>query len=184
MKESYTKNSFNRKKEISLLMLLCLCSVCLSVCGCTAMKGYSNESLFPKDVSSVYLEMFDNQTFRRGVEYELSDALAKRIEADTPYKIISSSDRADTVISGQIISIREQALSVERESGSVLEKQVELRAVVNWENLKTGGMMIDNKIVTSTATYSEYQMQEFKYASTLAANNLARKIVELMENEW
>ena len=115
---------------------------------------------------------------------ELSDALAKRIEADTPYKIITSSDRADTVISGQIISIREQALSVERESGSVLEKQVELRAVVNWENLKTGGMMIDNKIVTSTATYSEYQTQEFKYASTLAANNLARKIVELMENKW
>lgn len=184
MKRKIINNPQLNKKEISLILTISLCAVSLSLCGCTMMQGYSNESMFPKDVRSVYVEMFDNQTFRRGVEYQLSDALAKRIEAQTPYKIVSNSDRTDTVISGQITSIREQALSVERDTGMVLEKQVELRAVVNWENLKTGRMMIDNQTVTATATYSEYQTQEFKYASTLAANNLARKIVELMENQW
>ena len=178
------KNLQINKKQISIILCVSLCTVSLSLCGCTIMQGYSNESMFPKDVKSVYVEMFDNQTFRRGVEYELSDALAKRIEAQTPYKIVSNSDRTDTVISGQITTIREQTLSVERDTGRVLEKQVELRAVVNWENLKTGKIMIDNKSVSATATYSEYQTQEFKYASTLAANNLARKIVELMENQW
>ncbi|OHB64290.1 MAG: hypothetical protein A2168_05485 [Planctomycetes bacterium RBG_13_50_24] len=148
------------------------------------MAGYSNESLFPDDVSSVCLEMFDNQTFRRGVEYELSDALAKRIEVDTPYKIVSDSDRADSVISGQIVSIGELALSADRDLGTVLEKEVELRAVVNWKNLKTGQLMIDNLKVSASASYSKYQQQDFKYASTLAANNLARKIVEQMERKW
>jgi hypothetical protein len=118
------------------------------------------------------------------VEYELSDALAKRIELETPYKIISSPDRADTVISGQIISIGEFALSIERELGRVLEKEVELEAVVNWKNLKTGQLLINNKSIRASASYSEYQQQDFKYASTLAANNLARKIVELMERKW
>jgi len=148
------------------------------------MSGYSNESLFPEEVSSVCLEMFDNRTFRRGVEYELSDALAKRIEAETPYKIVSSRDRADTVISGQIVGVGESVLTIERERGSALEKEVQVQAVVNWENLKTGELLLDNRSVSAEATYSTFQKQGFSYASNLAANNLARKIVELMEKQW
>jgi hypothetical protein len=156
----------------------------LACCGCVEIGGYSNKSLFPEDVSSVCLEMFENQTFRRDVEYELSDALAKRIEAATPYKIISSKDRADTLLSGQIVQVDEMLLSVERETGRPLEKELVLRAVVNWKNLKTGRFLIENQSVSSQATYSEYQNQDFSYASALAANNLAAKIVELMEKQW
>ena len=170
--------------SLSALMLLFSCALCLNLCGCGGMAGYSNESMFPEEVDSVCLEMFDNRTFRRGVEYELSDALAKRIELDTPYKIISDSDRADTVMNGQIVTISQLPLSTDRDVGSVLEREVELRAVVNWKNLKTGQLMIDHVIVSASASYSTYQQQDFKYASTLAANNLARKIVELMENKW
>ena len=148
------------------------------------MSSYSNEPLFPEEVDSVCLEMFDNHSFRRGVEYELSDALAKRIEAETPYKIISSRDRADTVITGQIISIGESVLSSERETGRALEKEVELTAVVNWKNLKTGELLIDNKSVSASASYSQWQNQGFSYASALAANKLAQRIVELMEKQW
>ena len=163
---------------------LCICAICIGLCGCSEIAGYSNESLFPEDISSVCLEMFDNQSFRRGVEYELTDALAKRIEADTPYKIVSDSDRADSVINGQIVSIGEFALSTDRELGTVLEKEVDLRAVVNWKNLKTGQLMIDHLEISASASYSPYQQQDFKYASSLAANNLARRIVELMERKW
>ncbi|HEW79914.1 MAG TPA: hypothetical protein ENH34_08135 [Phycisphaerales bacterium] len=158
--------------------------VCLGLGGCAEMSGYSDESLFPKDVDSVYVKMFDNRSYRRGVEYELTDALAKRIEAGTPYKIISSLDRADTVISGQIVQVTEAVLSSERQTGRVLEGEVQLRAVVNWKNLKTGELLIDNRSVSAAASYSQWQNQGFNYASTLAANNLARRIVELMEKEW
>jgi len=170
-----------------ILVLLCSCALVhltLALCGCAELNGYSNESLFPQEVSSVSLEMFDNQSFRRGVEYELSDALAKRIEAEAPYKIISSTDRADSVISGQIVSIDESALSMEREIGQALEKEVQLTAVVNWKNLKTGKLLIDNQSVSAQATFSEFQNQDFGYASALAANNLAQKIVELMQKKW
>jgi hypothetical protein len=128
--------------------------------------------------------MFDNQTFRRGVEYDLSDALSKRIEAETPYKVISSSDRADTLLSGKIVQITESVLSIERELGLALEKHVQIRAVVNWKNLKTGQLLIDNESITAEATYSEFQRQDFNYASALAANKLAQRIVELMEKKW
>jgi len=182
--------TYSTGKCINPGALLLLCSyavVCLTLsalCGCAAMSGYSNKSLFPDDVQSVCLDMFDNQTFRRGIEYELSDALSKRIETETPYKIVSDRNRADTVISGQIVSIGESALSTERETGRILEKEVELIAIVNWKNLNTGELLIDNQTVSSAASYSEYQMQDFKYGSSLAANKMARKIVELMEEKW
>ena len=170
--------------SIFVFFPILIAAACLALYGCAEMSGYSDEPLFPQDVSSVCLEMFDNQTFRRGVEYELSDALAKRIEVETPYKLVSSLDRADSVISGRIASIGEFVLSTERETGRVLEKEVELQAVINWKNLKTGELLINNQLVSTSASYSTYQMQDFKYASTLAANNLAQKIVELMEEKW
>ena len=148
------------------------------------MSGYSNESLFREDISSVYVEMFDNQSFRRGTEYELTDALAKRIEAETPYKVVTNRDRAESLISGQIESIGSQVLTMERQTGRALENEVLLRAVVSWKNLKTGELLINNRAVTASASYSPYQDQDYSYAATLAANNLARKIVELMEKEW
>jgi len=193
-------NKSTKYKSSATLLLLCsgvyprmcfyvflpgaLVLLALALCGCAELSGYSNESLFPQKVDSICLEMFDNQTFRRGTEYELSDALSKRIEVETPYKIVSSRDRADTVISGQIVSIAEFALSTERETGRVLEKELELKALVNWKNLMTGELLIDNQSVRASASYSEYQQQDFKYASSLAANNLAQKIVELMETKW
>ncbi|MHC4061645.1 MAG: LPS assembly lipoprotein LptE [Planctomycetota bacterium] len=164
--------------------LLACVLLCLGFCGCAEMTGYSDESLFPHDVVSVYVEMFDNQSFWRGVEYDLTDALAKRIEAETPYKIVSNRDRADSVISGQISSVRQSILSIERQTGTALEKEVELRAVVNWKNLKTAELLVDDRQVVAAASYSELQQQGFKYASSLAANNLAEKIVELMEKGW
>lgn len=184
MTNKNSKRKGGNERFVFAISLGLTIAVCLGFWGCAEMSGYSSESLFPEEVDSVYVEMFDSRSFRRGVEYELSNALAKRIEAETPYKIISSRDRADTVISGQILSISESWLSSEREVGRALEKEVELRAVVNWKNLKTGELLIDNQSVSASASFSEWQNQGFGYASSLAANNLARKIVELMEKEW
>lgn len=166
------------------LLLILAALAPLSLGGCAGIAGYSDESLFPENVKSVRLEMFDNQTFRRGTEYDLSDALAKRIESDTPYKIVTSADRADTVISGRITVIRELGLSRERELGGVLEKELQIVALVDWKNLKTGELLIKHETVSASASYAALQNQNFQYGSALAANKLAAKIVERMEKQW
>jgi len=172
------------RKAVFVIVFSSITAMCLGLYGCAEMGGYCNEPLHSEDVDSVYVEMFDNRSFRRGIEYELTDALSKRIEAETPYKVISNRDWADTVISGQIEQSSESALSGERETGRALEKDVQLRVVVNWKNLKTGELMINNQSVRASASFSEWQNQGFSYASTLAANRLAQRIIELMEKEW
>jgi hypothetical protein len=167
----------------SQFLICCRSSIfCLLVLsGCA---GYSNTSMYPKDVTTVYVEMFDNQSFRRGIEFELTDAVAKRIESQTPYKIVSNRDKADTVISGQIVQAKESVFTTERQIGRALEKNIELRAVISWKNLRTGELLIDNKTVASLASFSEWQSQSFAYGSTLAANSLAVRIVETMGSKW
>jgi hypothetical protein len=177
------KRKYHRETRKAAFIIFFIATV-TSFVGFYGCAGYSNKSLFPEDVSSVYVEMFDNRSFQHGVEYELTDALAKRIETETPYKIISDRSRADTIISGQIVSVNQSWLSTERQTGRPLEKEVELQAVVNLKNLKTGDLLINNQSVSASASYSEWQEQGFLYGSTLAANNLAQRIVELMEKKW
>jgi hypothetical protein len=183
------KKSRDERTALALAILSSQFSICfllsafclLALAGC---DGYSGTSLYPKDVATVYVEMFDNQSFKRGIEFELTDALAKRIEAQTPYKIVTNRDKADTVISGQIVQAQESVLTTERQIGRAMEKNIELRAVVSWKNLRTGELLIDNKTVSASASYSEWQSQSLAYGSTLAANSLAERIVELMESGW
>ncbi|MFA5554477.1 MAG: LPS assembly lipoprotein LptE [Phycisphaerae bacterium] len=176
------KNRLHKSYFVAIGIISAVLLTALS--GCGESRGYTTESLFDEQITSVYVEMFDNRTFERGVEYELTDALAKRIEAATPYKIVSSRDRADTVISGYISNEQKAVLTAERQTGRPMEKEITLTAVVNWKNIRNGKMLIDNKQVVAAASFSEWQQQGTAYGSALAANKLAKGIVELMENPW
>ena len=178
------KNCKQNRRAVSVIFFAGIIVCVLSGSGCNHLSGYSNGSLYHEDIVSVYVEMFDNKTFQRGIEYELTDAVAKRIEADTPYKIITDRNRADTVISGYVTSLGTSVLSVEQESGRALEKDFVLKAQVSWKNLKTGKLLIEDRIVQASASYSEWQNHGESYASALAANKLARKITELRERQW
>jgi len=150
----------------------------------TGCSGYSSRSLYSQDVKSIYVEMFDNATFRRDLEYDLTDAIAKRIEAETPYKIISDRSKADTVLSGKITAINNSVLTIERNVSRPLEEQAEVTAVFSWKDLRTGQYIVAGKSIMATASYSEFQSQGFEYGSKVAANKLAERIVEQMQMEW
>ena len=147
------------------------------------LKGYSNTWLHPVDVQSVYVEMFDTQDFRRGHEYVLTDAICKRIESETPYKIVSDRDLADTLLSGQL-SIGQGFLTRDRYRGGALELETLVKVSVSWKNLKTGELLVDNEVVSASASYSSQLGQNFDYASRVAVNRAAEKVVELMERGW
>jgi hypothetical protein len=153
-------------------------------CGRSGLSGYKNTWLYPGNVDTVYVEMFDSASYRRGHEYTLTDAICKRIEAETPYKIVSDRDFADTVLSGQITSIGSGILAMDRETGRPLEHEVQMWVTVSWKNTKTGELLINNETVTASSTYSSQLGQDFGYSAAVAANKAAEKVVELMEEKW
>lgn len=178
------ENHKEARKAVFIIFFAFMTTGCLFFGGCRFFSDYSNESLFSDDVSSVCLEMFDNQSFHRGVEYDLTDALSKRIESQAGYKIVSNKDRAESILSGQIVSVGKSSLGSERKTGRSIENEIRLTAIVNWKNLRTGRLLIDNQTVSAAANFSQWQNQGQEYGAAIAANKLAQKIVELMEKQW
>jgi hypothetical protein len=155
----------------------------LGVITVTGCSGYSNSWLYPTEVQTVYVEMFDTNSFRRGHEVILTDAICKRLEAQTPYKIVSDRNVADSVLSGEL-RISSAVLTTERYSGRALENESIVDVTVSWKNLKTGKLLIDRQTVQAGQSSSPYMGQTFEYAVNRATNEAAVKIVELMETPW
>lgn len=168
-------------KKNNIPLSITILAVCLAIAGC---NGYTNQWLYTQNVSTVYVEMFENETFRRGMEYTLTDALVKRIEAQTPYKIVSDRNRADTIITGRIVSISESILAGERQTGLPLEEQVQASADFSWKNLKTGKDILPVTNVKAAMSFSDFQDQTLEYANDVTANKLAQRIVEKMQLDW
>ena len=165
-----------------VIFVLLLSSIVLSFVG--GCGGYSNSWPYREDVRSVYVEMFDTRSFRRGHEYIFTDALCKRIEAQTPYKIVTDRNIADTVLSGSLSSIGQDILAMERQSGKPLENEAIVSITVNWKDLSNGDIIIDNEVVNTSMSYSTFLGQDFDYAANVAVNKAAQRVVELMQKEF
>lgn len=152
----------------------------LSGCG---LGGYSNTWPYPEQIRSVYVEMFDNSGFRRGYEYILTDAVCKRIEAQTPYKIISDRDQADSILSGTLTA-GNTVLTVDRNTGRPLEQESLIRVTFTWKNLRTGQVLVNNETVAASESYSGFLDQDYDYSAARAVNKAAQRVVERMENPW
>ena len=155
----------------------------LNGCGKGGLAGYRNDWMYPQDIQTVYVEMFDSSGFRRVYEFRLTDAVCKRLEAQTPYKIVSDRDIADSILSGTI-STSSSTLSVDRYTGKPLEREAFVRVRLTWKNLRTGQMILDREDVYASTSYSAQLGQSFEYSANASLNKAAQKVVERMEIPW
>ena len=168
------------KKSMIFVIFMVASAALLPVVGC---GGYQNDWLYPEQVQTVYVEMFDTTSFRRGHEFVLTDAICKRIESQTPYKIVSDRNIADSVLSGQL-GIRSSVLATDRYSAKPIEQETLVNVRVTWKDLKTGRLLIDGEKVYASSSYSDPLGQTFEYSINRAVNKVAVRVVELMETPW
>ncbi len=170
-----------KKKQLSMILLIAAVASLIPLNGCG--QGYQNSWLYPQDVKTVYVEMLDTSGFRRGYEYELTDAICKQIESQTPYKIVSDRNVADSVLSGRL-GIGTGILAGDPYTGRALQNESLVTVTVMWKNLKTGQLLIDNESVSASNSYSTQLGQTVDYSISRAANKAAQKVVERMQTPW
>ena len=95
--------------------------------------GYTQQELFNTEYQTVAVPIFQNKTFYRGVELELTEALIKEIELRTPYKV-TATNTAQTILEGQIVAISQSPLSSTQEGGMVQETELQLWSVICGSN--------------------------------------------------
>ena len=55
--------------------------------------GYTTRPNYDECIKTVYVPIFDNKTFRRGMEFDLTRAVIREIEAKTPFKVVDDPNR-------------------------------------------------------------------------------------------
>jgi hypothetical protein len=145
--------------------------------------GYSSKPLYNSAYRTVAVPIFGNRTFRREQEQRLTEALAKAIEHRTPYKL-TTADKADTLLTGEIVDIDEDVLT--RRQGTLLPRESQLTIAVNftWKD-RAGRLLVERRNFNRSATEIPQIGERIQDAQQRAIENLANAIVDQMQkNDW
>lgn len=142
---------------------------------------------FEPEIQSVYVPIFKSQSDRRGLEFQLTEAVQKEIQLRTPFRVVDQPS-ADTQLIGKIVNTRKRVLG-ETKNDDPRELQMSLTVEVRWENLKTGEVLAEKRVPISQNEIQLIQNAEFapEVGQSLATayqqvmDRMAREIVDLME---
>lgn len=169
--------------KIRSLLLLSSCCLLSTLPGC----GYTLAQSFNRDIKTVAVPIFENTTNRRGLEFQLTEAVQSEITKRTPYRLAKGLE-ADTRLTGKIVGFRKDVLG-ETRYDDPRELQISMMVEVRWEDLRTGQLLAQQEIPLSPdaiplSTQSEMAPeigQSLATAMDDSLHSMARRIVNLME---
>jgi Lipopolysaccharide-assembly len=134
-------------KAIYRLALLTCAAVVLTLPSCESdgnlnVLGYTTRPNYDCSIHTIHVPIFQNHTFAKGIEFDLTRAVVRAIELQTPYKVVGEDKDADAELSGTIISFAKNTLNV-NPLNEIREQETVLTVEVTWRNLRTGEFLSD-----------------------------------------
>lgn len=171
-------------RAVTFRLLSVLAIVSLPGCGYMLGNGFS------PDIKTVSVPVFENDTFRRGLEYQLTESVQKFIMSQTPYRLARDAD-ADTRLTGRIVQVRKDVLG-ENNNDDPRQLQFSIMVRVTWENLRTGEILAQQEVPVAPAAiplltqagFAPELGQSQATATQTAIDQMARQIVNLMATPW
>jgi hypothetical protein len=166
-------------------LILLISLVSMAGCASNPTQGYSFDTTYSDSVRTIAVPIFENTTYERGVEFELTDAVIKEIEARTPYKV-TSSDRADTVLTGRVRSVELEQISKSPLTGLSEEVVVTVTIDFEWQDLLTGTALLRREGFAGHGLFvpSRPTGERIELGRLAAVEELARDIVAEMRASW
>ncbi|HLL88043.1 MAG TPA: LPS assembly lipoprotein LptE [Tepidisphaeraceae bacterium] len=151
--------------------------------GSAPAGDYQWRSLYRQDVRTVAVPIFNTKSFNRGDEFRLTTAVAKQIEARTPYKL-APRERADTILEGEVVLSRVTTVSERYYTAQPQEQLMVATVNFTWKDLRTGQILVERRGFEDSATYYPTLGEGRYYASQETAERLAVAIVQELQAEW
>ncbi|MEZ6044488.1 MAG: LPS assembly lipoprotein LptE [Planctomycetaceae bacterium] len=152
--------------------------------------GYQIGSPHPPQYRTVAVPMFKSNSYRRGFEERLTEAVQREIQSQSHLRL-SKEPYADTRLVGTIVEVRKDVLG-ETSFDDPRELQLSIAVELKWEDARTGEILSQNTIPVNGATTHLISTGEFApevghslaTATQSSVDGLARQIVEQMESPW
>jgi hypothetical protein len=164
-------------------------AIALLLTGCGYNKGggsddgYHWSSLYRQDVRTVAVPIFTTISYDRGVEFNLSEAVVKQLEASTPYKVVPR-ERADTILEGQVTNVQVSTLSTDPNSAIPQEQLLGLTVDFTWKDLRSGRILVQRRGFEQTATFYPTLGEGRFVGRQQAVEKLAVGIVQELQADW
>ena len=151
----------------------------LPMLGC----AYNQGSLIRKDLQTVYIPIFGNDAFERGLEFDLTEALVKEIQRKSGLTIVSDPSRAQTELKGLIFDFERNVLN-ENSIDLVRELQITVTLRFTWTDLERRKMLVQEPYFRETAQARFEIGDTVEDATEEALRKIAQRIVERLESSW
>jgi hypothetical protein len=167
------------------LVMACALAIVFTGCASDPTKGYAPASLYPEGISTVAVPVFSCDSYTRDVEFELTDALIKEIEARTPYKVVPEG-RADTILLGRIKTIELDQLSKSRQTGLSEEQIISVTIDFEWKDLRSSRTLVQREGFTGQGFFdpSRPTGEPIELGQFAAVQQLARDVVAQLRADW
>jgi hypothetical protein len=171
--------------------LVCFFLLVCVVCGGCIGLGYQagSKPLFGEDVHTIYVPLFTADPTRKHLAERLTEAVCKRIEERSPYKVVSRPN-ADSVLQGRIVQ-KSQQVRVVDEFNDPRQKTGTLSIEVQWRNRREqelGSSILSWNEGTAGTSATDFMVAEFGHSQLTSEQKqiegIADKIVGMMEMPW
>lgn len=165
--------------QLPFVRMLVILLALLPLASC----GYSTHPLYNAAYHTISVPIAENRSFRQGWEFHLTEALDKNIEFRTPYKIVGSQDKADTVLTCEIVDIQDNVLT--RRPDTTIPRETQVTIIVNftWKD-RNGRLLVERKEFNRASTEIPQIGERVDDAIRLAVERLAAAIVDQMQTQW
>ena len=148
------------------------------ISGC----GYSTKSLISRNISSIYIPVFENKTFRRSLEFELTKTVKDEIMTKTNLRIVQK-DSADTILYGTINNVTESVLT-QNNRDNIVESRVAIYVDIKLVDRRTDRVLMSENGLRKSAEFIVQRGENVASAGNEALVSLAETIVDHLEEKW
>ncbi len=154
-------------------------------CASDPSRGYSLAPVHDTSIETVGVAMFENQTFRPGLGPQITEAIAKAIQRDTPWRL-ADPDVADTVLTGTIRNADLNRLSQAPVSGLVLEAAYQVTIDFAWVDGATGRRLAERQGLTAADIFvpARGTNERLEVAEREVVDELATAVVRELRSAW
>lgn len=161
----------------------------LGFAGLCAGCGYMVGDVRAPEIRTVHVPMFTSDSFRRGFESQLTEAVQKQVQM-RGYRL-AKPPTADTRLVGHIVSVEKRPVNQNR-FDDPRELELALAIEVRWEDARTGRLLTQSTIPINTpgahaisqTSFAPETGQSLATGTQTVVDSLARQIVGMMEIPW
>lgn len=159
------------------------------ISGCAAYQ-FGNGSLYNPNIRTIHIPVVRNDTFRHDIGVQLTEAIIKAVETNTPYKVVGEAN-ADSVLTCRVTTQGKRVIAENRfDDPRALNNTISVE--LTWTD-RRGNLLLTNRLVpqgelafyfVQGADFIPESGQSMATAQLSAVERLADQIVSQMQSRW